>query len=231
MKFLLDVVMAPSFPAWVQAAAAVGALTITGWLALITRRYVQITNDALTVSREQLASQQRVYAEFGLRNAGEGKLHVWVVNLGTANFLVSEIRVRAASRESSVQTLKLNSTVLAGRPGEWFPLPDHYWEDDSWRGTRYIDVSLSCVSSGEHKRTEWRPFTLVMDSNSDWRIHRGFSGPLPVTCPECLEYTGLKMKSDNLENLDAAWQRRNEVEKHLQSSHPHHKSRWLVGSP
>lgn len=229
VNFLFRVVTATSAPSWIQAGAALVAVGITYWLARITRKYVKITAEALDVSREQLASQHRVYAEFGLRNAEKGGFQVWVVNLGTANFLVSEIHVRAASNSSSVRTQKQNSTVLAGEEGKWFELPEYYYEDDSWLHTRCIDVSLSCVSSGETKQTRWRVFSLVKSADNTWKVYAGFHGPLPVTCPECLEYTGLKMRTDGLEDLDSAWARRAQAEKDLQSTHHlEHKSQWLA---
>lgn len=228
VEFLSHVVTTSSLPSWIQAGAALVAVGITYWLARITRKYVKITAEALDVSREQLASQHRVYAEFGLRNAEKGGFQVWVVNLGIANFLVSEIHVRAASNSSSVRTLKLNSTVLAGEEGEWFDLPEYYYEDDSWPDTRYIDVSLSCVSSGETKQTRWRVFSLVK-ADGTWKVIAGFRGLLPVTCPECAYWTGLKMRTDGLEDLDSAWARRTQLEKDLQSTHHHeHKSQWLA---
>jgi hypothetical protein len=230
VNFLFHVVTTPSAPAWIQAGAALVAVGITYWLARITRKYVKITAEALAVSREQLASQHRVYAEFGLRNAEKGDgFQVWVVNLGTANFLVSEIHVRAASNSASVRTMKLNSTVLAGKAGGWFELPEHYYEDDSWPDTRYIDLSLSCVSSGETKQTRWRVFSLVKAADGTWKVYAGFRGLLPAACPECAYWTGLKMRTDGLEDLDSAGARRTQVEEDLQATHHlEHKSQWLA---
>jgi hypothetical protein len=52
------------------------------------------SHENIKLLREQLARQELVFVEFGLKFDEVNSISVWAANLGTASFLVTEIEVR-----------------------------------------------------------------------------------------------------------------------------------------
>ena len=67
--------------------------------------YVLSSQENIKLLREQLARQELVFVDFGLKLDETGSLSVWAANLGTSSFVVSGVDVRTQERSTPQRCL------------------------------------------------------------------------------------------------------------------------------
>jgi|SRR6202171_344254 len=196
-------------------------------LLYITFEYVLANQENVRLTRQQMERQQRVYVEFGLRDADE-KVWAWAANLGLSTFLIVSIRVRTQDNPTPVAG-KLNWILPIGELKNQITLDSSLYDVYPRPNYLRLDVSLSCRGiAGDHE-TPWRAFT-IHHSGPHSIVYRGFRGVWAVHCPHCRKCDGMAMNLDGLNNLDEAWSRQKKLEQDLHKSCPNHQSELLLKS-
>lgn len=84
---------------WVQAAAAVAIVGATVWLAVINKRYVKITNEALEISRRQFAQDWQPDLRIAeVQRLGSLQVFLRLANLAKPAALIRQIKIGTGGR-------------------------------------------------------------------------------------------------------------------------------------
>jgi hypothetical protein len=189
--------------------------------------YVLSSQENIKLLREQLARQELVFVDFGLKLDETGSLSVWAANLGTSSFVVSGVDVRTQERSTS-QRCPVNVVVPAGKLKSKIPFDDRIF--DTLRSDAFVhfDISLRCDGLVENHQTRWKGFTV--ERRLRRQLEEGFTGLWGVACPKCSRFDFMGMRTDGLPNLDSAWRRQTQLENDLRASCPSHRSALLLPS-
>jgi hypothetical protein len=146
--------LAPRYPA-----SSVPMTTATILLFCVVLAYVQSSHENIKLLWEQLARQELVFVEFGLKFDEVNSISVWAANLGTSSFLVTEIEVRTHERSAS-QRSQVNIVVPAGKLESKMPFDDRIFETLRSDAFVHFDISLRCRGLAENHQTPWKAFTV-----------------------------------------------------------------------
>jgi hypothetical protein len=206
-------------------ASSVPITTATILLFCVVLAYVQSSHENIKLLREQLARQELMFVEFGLKFDEVNSISVWAANLGTSSFLVTEMEVRTQERSTS-QRSPVNIVVRAGKVESKIPFDDRIF--DTLRADAFVhfDISLRCRGLAENRQTRWKGFTVQRRPRR--QLEDGFTGLWGVACPKCSRFDFMGMRTEGLPDLDSAWRRQAQLENDLQATCPHHYSALLM---
>jgi len=204
-----------------QAVGALFSFFAAAILVGVTWEYVRINQKSLALQQAQWEQQNRVVLRFGVRRY-HGGAQVWVANIGKIDFLILELRVRLKSGETIV---KNERRIVRSGARQTLSLPDRLWRENPLISA--FDVQLRFDSQNESGLSSARAFTLLVGTNAAViRVRRGLDDDTWfVNCPKCGKIAG-SMITENLDNFDAAFARRREMDSELKVSCPEHWSQW-----
>lgn len=189
--------------------------------------YVLSSHENIKLLREQLARQELVYVDFGLKLDETGAISMWAANLGTSSFVVSGFDVRTQER-STPQRCLVNVVVPAGKLKSKIPFDDRIFDTLRTDAFVHFDISLRCRGLAENHQTRWKGFTV--ERRPHRQLDEGFTGLWGVACPKCSRFDFMGMRTEGLPDLDSAWRRQAELENDLRASCPSHRSALLLQS-
>ncbi len=189
--------------------------------------YVLSSHENMKLLREQMARQELVYVDFGLKLDESGAISLWAANLGTSSFVVSGVEVRTQER-STPQRCVVNVVVPAGKLKSKMPFDERIFGTLRSDAFVHFDISLRCRSLAEDHQTDWKGFTV--ERRPRRQLEEGFTGLWGVACPKCSRFDFMGMRTEGLNDLDSAWRRQAELENDLQASCPSHRSALLLPS-
>lgn len=189
--------------------------------------YVLSSHENIKLLREQLARQELVYVDFGLKLDETGAISMWAANLGTSSFVVSGVDVRTQER-STPQRCLVNVVVPAGKLTSKIPFDDRIFDTLRTDAFVHFDISLRCRGLAENHQTRWKGFTV--ERRPRRQLEEGFTGLWGVACPKCSRFDFMGMRTEGLPDLDSAWRRQAELENDLRASCPTHRSALLLQS-
>jgi len=211
-----------SDPSKTQALGGYLSFVAAAILIWVTWEYVRINQQTLSLQKAQWEQQNKVVLRFGVRRS-HGKAQLWIANIGTADFLISEMRVRVRAEKPIVRNER---RVVRAGTRTFLSLPETLWDREHLIST--FDVRLRYESQQDSGVSQARGFTLLVGNASQViKVTRGIddSALWLVNCPKCRDLA--PMVVDELANLDEAAERQKIMESELTVSCPQHHSQWM----
>jgi hypothetical protein len=133
---------------------------------LVTVAYVAVTFETLQVLRQQVENQKATACRFGLIRR-DGKVYVWVANLGFSTFLVTSIHFFAQANSSLQESTHMHRTVAMGER-KLFLVPEGLYVHAVLR--REIAVQIRYVGLDEKEHCMRREFVLLVSEGTVVKI-------------------------------------------------------------